>query len=81
VIEGPVWGPATAQEIATGIRQGPGQRIATTEHSGTSCRHYVHDEVSYTRLCAAAGIENFRVYKREWGGRRRLLLEINQPGG
>jgi SAM-dependent methyltransferase len=80
LIEGPVWGPATAQEIATGIRQGPGQRIATTEHSGTSSRHYVHDEVSYSRLCAAAGIENFRIYKREWGGRRRLLLEINQPG-
>ena len=34
---------------------------------------------SYGRLCAAAGIEDYKVYKREWGGRRRLILEIHQP--
>lgn len=80
IIEGPVWGPATAAEIANGLRQGPEHRIVTTEHFGTSSIHYIHDEVSYGRLCSAAGIENYKVYKRNWGGRRRLILEIHRPG-
>jgi hypothetical protein len=41
--------------------------------------HFIHDEISYGRLCAAAGIEDYKVYKRDWGGRRRLILEIHQP--
>ncbi len=77
MIEGPVWGPATASEIANGMRQGPEHRIVTTEHFGTSSVHFIHDEASYGRLCAAAGIEDYKVYKREWGGRRRLILEIH----
>jgi SAM-dependent methyltransferase len=81
IIEGPAWGPATAAEIANGMRQGPEHRIVTTEFSDNrSGVHFIHDEISYGRLCAAAGIENYKVYKREWGGRRRLILEIHQPG-
>ncbi|GAA0573713.1 class I SAM-dependent methyltransferase [Kribbella sandramycini] len=78
IIEGPAWGPATAGEIAIGMRQGPEHRIVTTEHAdGQSTVHYIHDEISYGRLCAAAGIDDYKVYKREWGGRRRLILEIH----
>ena len=79
IIEGPVWGPATAAEIANGLRQGPEHRIVTTEHFDSSSVHFIHDEISYGRLCAAAGIDDYKVYKREWGGRRRLILEIHQP--
>lgn len=78
IIEGPSWGPATAGEIALGMRQGPEHRIVTTEHAdGLSSVHYIHDEISYGRLCAAAGIDKYKVYKREWGGRRRIILEIH----
>ena len=42
IIEGPIWGPATAAEIANGIRQGPEHRIVTTEHFGTSSVHRAH---------------------------------------
>jgi SAM-dependent methyltransferase len=79
IIEGPAWGPATAAEIANGMRQGPEHRIVTTEHFGGSSVHFIHDEISYGRLCAAAGIKDYKVYKRDWGGRRRLILEIHQP--
>jgi len=81
VIEGPIWGPATASEIANGLRQGPEHRIVTTEHFGTSSVHFIHDEASYGRLCTAAGIKDYKVYKRQWGGRRRLILEIRVPAG
>ncbi|MEV0792962.1 class I SAM-dependent methyltransferase [Kribbella sp. NPDC050459] len=80
IVEGPVWGPATAAEIAGGMRQGPEHRIVTTEHDDDrSSVHFIHDEISYGRLCAAAGIDDYKVYKRDWGGRRRLILEIHQP--
>ncbi|WP_405063344.1 class I SAM-dependent methyltransferase [Kribbella sp. NBC_01505] len=77
IIEGPIWGPATASEIALGMRQGPEHRIVTAEHAdGVTRVQYIHDEISYGRLCAAAGIDKYKVYKREWGGKRRLILEI-----
>jgi hypothetical protein len=43
--------------------------------------HYLHDEQSFARICAAAGVERFAITERTWGGRQRLVLRIEAAAG
>jgi SAM-dependent methyltransferase len=79
LIEGFPFQHATAEEIATGTRRGPGHRIAWIHVEGILNPHYCHDARSFTQVARAAGVEAFRVFDREWGGRRRLFLRIDRP--
>ena len=45
---------------------------------GHSNPHYAHDERTYARVCARAGIERFEVYERDWAGRPRLFLRLER---
>ena len=79
IIEGPAWGPATAAEIANGMRQGPEHRIVTTEHFGTSSVHFIHDEISYGRLCAKRRNRGLQGLQAGLGRPSPAHLEIHQP--
>lgn len=79
LVEGPLYEQPTSAEIAAGDRRGPDHRIAWLHIEGFLNPHYQHDEKSYARLCAAAGIERFEVYEGDWGGRRRLFLRLEKP--
>ena len=78
LIEGPLFEEATQQEIATGARRGPEQRIAWLVVDGILNPHYQHDERSFRRICADAGIQRFDVFERDWAGRRRLFLRFDK---
>jgi SAM-dependent methyltransferase len=80
LIEGPLYREPTAAEIESGDRRGPELRLDWGLVEGLVNPHYVHDERSFRRLCAAAGIDRFDVFERDWGGRRRLFLRVDEPG-
>ena len=69
---------ATPAEIASGERRGPEHRVAWHLVEGILNPHFVHDEASLLRVCAAAGIPAGEVFEREWAGRRRLFLSLNR---
>jgi hypothetical protein len=79
LIEGRPYSGPTADEIRSGTRRGPERRLEFSLIEGKLNAHFRHDEHSLTRLCEAAGIRHFRVFERDWGGRRRLLLRFDKP--
>jgi ubiquinone/menaquinone biosynthesis C-methylase UbiE len=80
LIEGPLYRPATAEELAAGRRVGPEGRISLDDVAGHSNPHYVHDRNSYQELMDQAGITHFDVYESNWAGRPRLFLRFEKRG-
>jgi SAM-dependent methyltransferase len=80
LIEGALYEEPSAEEIATGARRGPENRIAWGHVEGLLNPHFAHDEASLRRLCEAAGVARFQVFDRDWGGRQRLFLRIGDGG-
>jgi SAM-dependent methyltransferase len=79
LIEGPVYAEPTAEQIERGDRRGPEHRVVWNLVEGVLSPHYAHDEDSFRRICGAAGVSGFRVFERDWGGRRRLFLRLDKP--
>jgi SAM-dependent methyltransferase len=80
IVEGPVFAPATADDLAAGRRLGPEARLESDIILGRRQLRYVHDQASLLRAAAAAGIATPRVEVRDWAGRsRQLLLFRRQP--
>jgi SAM-dependent methyltransferase len=79
LIEGPLYEEPTEAEIQTGARRGPDHRIAWGAVEGILNPHYLHDERSFRRICEAAGVSRFEVFERDWAGRQRLFLRLDQP--
>lgn len=75
VIEGRPYHEPTEQEIADGVRRGPGHRVEWGLVEGILNPHYRHDEASLALLSRKAGFERFEIALRPWGGRERLVLQ------
>jgi SAM-dependent methyltransferase len=80
LIEGAPYDEPSENEIATGARRGPENRVVWGHVEGLLNPHFAHDETSLCRLCEAAGVERFQVFERDWGGRQRLFLRIGERG-
>jgi ubiquinone/menaquinone biosynthesis C-methylase UbiE len=74
LIEGPIFTPATAAEIALGKRYGRENRLSLVVIAGLPNPHYCHDLESFKHLMERAAIITFRVYMEEWAGRLRQFL-------
>lgn len=77
LIEGPLYEEPSAADIESGARRGPEHRIAWHLVEGILNPHFQHDERSYRRICETVGVERFQVFERDWGGRERLLLRLD----
>jgi SAM-dependent methyltransferase len=80
LIEGPLYRPATAEEIASGQRRGPEGRIAFDIVAGLPNPHYCHDPESFGRLMERSGIAPFTVYEEDWAGRPRQFSRFAKRG-
>jgi SAM-dependent methyltransferase len=78
LVEGPRYAVPPPAEIRSGERRGPDHRIAWHRIEGTLNPHYVHDEASLRRVCAAAGVPRPQVFERDWAGRQRLFLRFDR---
>lgn len=79
LIEGPLYGEPSEEEIRSGARRGPEHRVEWGLVEGILNPHYAHDERSFGRICNAAGVSRFQVFERDWGGRQRLFLRLSRP--
>jgi len=79
LIEGPLYEEPTQAEIESGARRGRNGRIAWSIVEGMPNPHYCHDERSFRRLCEKADVSDFKVFLREWAGRRRLFFRLDKP--
>jgi hypothetical protein len=78
LIEGPLYSPATDDEVKSGKRYGSENRISLDVISGMLNPHYYHDPDSFKRLMKKAGIESFRVSIEDWAGRPRQFLRFEK---
>jgi SAM-dependent methyltransferase len=78
LIEGRPYTEATDEDIRSGVRRGVDHRVEWGLVEGILNPHYRHDERSFERICRSAGVERFRVYERDWGGRQRLFLRLDR---
>jgi SAM-dependent methyltransferase len=76
LVEGPLFHPATAEEIALGRRSGLGNRVSMDIVCGLSNPHFCHDPGSFGQLMEQAGIEYFKIYEEIWAGRPRQFLRF-----
>jgi len=74
VVDGPAAEPATAADIAAGVRRGIDHRIIVSIIAGHRLDSVAHDAASLGGLAAAAGISDWQVPVRDWAGRQRQLL-------
>jgi len=79
LIEGPIYREATPDEIASGERCGPGNRLIRFRVAEAENWLYCHDESSLRQIAVAAGVEQPAVRSKLWAGRERLLLEFSKP--
>ena len=79
VFEGPPYREATPDEIASGQRRGPGNRLLRFEVADAKTWLYCHDESSLRSISHAAGVEHPSVHIQPWAGRDRLVLEFSKP--
>jgi SAM-dependent methyltransferase len=80
LIEGPLYRPATDEEIISGQRRGPEGRLFFDLVAGLPRPHYCHDPESFGRLMERAGIASFKVYEEDWAGRLRQFLWFEKRG-
>ena len=80
LVEGPLYEPATADDLRTGKRYGPEGRIAANVIAGLANPHYQHDTATLEGLMQEAGIRTYRVYVEPWGGRSRQFLRFEKAG-
>lgn len=80
LIEGPLFRPATAEEIASGQRRGPKNRVSFDTVAGLPNPHYCHNPQSFGRLMERAAISSFKVYEDDWAGRPRQFLWFEKRG-
>ena len=78
VIEGSIFEEATEEEIRTGRRRGPGNRISWDVIEGLPNPHYRHDPKSLADLCLGVGITGYEIVERHWAGRPRQVLVITK---
>jgi SAM-dependent methyltransferase len=76
LLEGPVFTPATTDQVESGERYGPDRRLSRDLIDGMVNPHFRHDEVSLARLAKSAGIPDFSVYVGDWAGRERQFLRF-----
>jgi ubiquinone/menaquinone biosynthesis C-methylase UbiE len=78
LIEGPVFTPASAAEIASGERYGPENRLSLVVIAGLPNPHYSHDRESFEHIMGCSGIASFSIYLEEWAGRLRQFLKFEK---
>jgi ubiquinone/menaquinone biosynthesis C-methylase UbiE len=81
LIEGPMFTPATAAEIASGKRYGRENRLSLDVIADLSNPHYSHDRESLANVMERAEVAPFQIYTEEWAGRPRQLLRIDRKVG
>jgi SAM-dependent methyltransferase len=79
VFEGPPYREATPDEIASGQRGGPGNRLLRFQVADAENWLYCHDESSLLHVSHAAGVDQPSVRIQPWAGRNRLVLEFSKP--
>jgi SAM-dependent methyltransferase len=79
LFEGPLYREATPDEIASGRRCGPGNRLLRFRVVEGENWLYCHDEWSLRYVSLAAGVEQPSVHIQPWPGRERLFLEFSKP--
>jgi SAM-dependent methyltransferase len=76
LLEGPPYRPATTEEIVSGQRYGPGNRVSSDVVAGLQNPHFCHDSESFGSLMEQAGILSFKVFVEDWAGRPRQFLRF-----
>jgi len=76
LVEGPLYTPATAEEIRSGQRHSPGNRVASDVVAGLANPHFCHDAESFAGLMERAGALSFEVNVADWAGRPRQFLRF-----
>jgi hypothetical protein len=79
LFEAPPYRKATPDEIASGERCGPGNRLLRFRAADVENWLYCHDESSLRHISLAAGVDRPDVHIEPWAGRERLLLEFSKP--
>jgi ubiquinone/menaquinone biosynthesis C-methylase UbiE len=79
VVEGPPYREATPDELASGRRCGPGDRLLLFRVADAENWLYCHDESSLRSVSEAVGIDQPSVCVQPWAGRQRLVLEFSKP--
>ena len=81
LIEGPIFTPAIADEIASGKRHGRENRLSMDVVAGLPNPHYCHDRESLAYIMERAAVAPFQVYTDGWAGRPRQFLRIQRTAG
>jgi len=76
LLEGAIGSSATDDEIASGYRHGPENRIERFVIQGLDNPHFHHDISSFERLLTRIGVERFVVSHEDWAGRQRQVLRF-----
>ncbi len=71
LFEGPPYREPTSDEIESGKRFGPGNRLVRFALGNGENWLYCHDESSLRDISHAAGIDRPTVYSKPWAGRER----------
>ena len=79
LFEVPPYREATPDEIASGHRSGPGNRLLRFQVTHAENWLYCHDESSLREVSLAAGVDQLSVHIQPWSGRERLFLEFSKP--
>ncbi len=79
VFEGPLYREATPEEIASGQRCGPDNRLLLFRVADAENWLYCHDESSLRSISHAAGVDQPSVHIQPWAGRNRIVLEFSKP--
>lgn len=80
LIDGPVYMPATDEELASGIRSGTDGRLVHLIIQGHLNMHYAHDDASLTSLAQAASLARYQVEVTVRGGYFRQNLRFEKRG-
>jgi len=80
LIDGPVYMPATDDELASGTRSGPDGRLVNLIIQGHLNMHYAHDDASLTLLSQEAKLDRYQVEVTVRGGYFRQNLRFEKRG-
>jgi ubiquinone/menaquinone biosynthesis C-methylase UbiE len=78
LIEGPLYRAATAEEVFSGKRFGPDNRVSDDTVNGLANPHFHHDFATFERLMAQCAISVFAVFVEDWAGRPRQFLRFEK---
>ncbi len=76
LLEGPMYCDATNEQIASGERYGPENRIERFVIDGHDNPHFYHDASTFRQLFERVGIKRFAISHEDWAVRQRQLTRF-----